>query len=271
MFDLNRLLSLKPTPAATDFNALLNWKLLRGSHEFPGPDGGTCVNEAAIVAAGYPYKSVQSIDDCPSSFSRPMALFAMCLNDAVDDELRQELLLPFVMRLAGSADAPAVERERAQFIVMRIVSDILSPMLARAGHAKLAARAAGVKTTRDFDEFARLVRDELATATDHRLMGACGHAADAADQWHASRATDIVLCASRVLGELAPIAECLTPGPRGRQAADGVYRQAAAILDAALRIGKQADSLGPEIAAERLANARRDAAAAQTAATATVL
>ena len=71
---------------------MLNWKLLRGSHEFPGPDGGTCINEAAIVAAGYPYRSVQSIDDCPSSFSRPMSLFAMCLNDALDDDLRQELL-----------------------------------------------------------------------------------------------------------------------------------------------------------------------------------
>ncbi len=266
MFDLNRLLSLKPTHTATDFNAMLNWKLLRGSHEFPGPDGGTCVNEAAIVAAGYPYKSVQSIDDCPSSFSRPMALFAMCLNDAVDDELRQDILLPFVTRLAGSADAPAVERERAQFIMMRIVTDILAPMLDRAGHGKLAARASAIKTQHDFDEFARLVRDELMTTTDHRIMGACGHAADAADQWHASRATDIVLCASRLLGELSPIAEHLAPGARGHGAARDVYRQAAAILDAALKIGKQADPLGPEVAAARLADARREAAAVQTSA-----
>ena len=31
------------------FEHILNWKLLRGSHEFPGKDGGTCINEAAIV------------------------------------------------------------------------------------------------------------------------------------------------------------------------------------------------------------------------------
>jgi hypothetical protein len=35
------------------FETILNWKLLDGSHDFPGPDGGTCINEAAIVAAGF--------------------------------------------------------------------------------------------------------------------------------------------------------------------------------------------------------------------------
>ena len=112
MFDLNRLLSARPSGPAVDFNAMLDWKLLRGSHEFPGPDGGTCINEAAIVAAGYPYRSVQSIDDCPSSFSRPMGLFAMCLNDVLDDDLRQQLLMRFVTRLAGSADARAESTAR---------------------------------------------------------------------------------------------------------------------------------------------------------------
>jgi hypothetical protein len=34
------------------FNHILNWKLLVGSHEFPGKDGGTCINEAAVIAAG---------------------------------------------------------------------------------------------------------------------------------------------------------------------------------------------------------------------------
>ena len=100
-----------------DFGRLLNWRILRGSHEFPGPDGGTCVNEAAIVAAGYPYTPVRRIDDCPASFSRPLALYAMCLNEIVlDDTLRQELLLPFVARLAGAADTPEVELQRVALI-----------------------------------------------------------------------------------------------------------------------------------------------------------
>jgi hypothetical protein len=40
------------------FDAIINWKLLSGSHDFPGPDGGTCINEAAIVAAGFEYKKI---------------------------------------------------------------------------------------------------------------------------------------------------------------------------------------------------------------------
>jgi hypothetical protein len=259
MFDLTRLLSLKP--AHSDFDAMLNWKLLRGSHEFPGPDGGTCVNEAAIVAAGYPYKSVQSIDDCPSSFSRPMALFAMCLNDSLDDELRQEVLMPFVTRLAGSADTPAVERERAQYLIMRVVKDIIGPLAERAGHADLAKRCAAIKTRGDFEAFARTVRDGESYAIDYRLNAACNHAADAVDQWYSSRSTDIVLCASRVLGEVSSLAELLAPSSLGRRAHDDVYRQAGKILDGALKIGNQADPLGPEVAASRLATAKKQAIA----------
>ena len=43
MFDFTRLLDVLSSRAgaAVDFNRMLNWKLLRGSHEFPGPDGGT--------------------------------------------------------------------------------------------------------------------------------------------------------------------------------------------------------------------------------------
>ena len=32
------------------FDHILNWKLKAGSHQFPGPDGGTCINEAALIA-----------------------------------------------------------------------------------------------------------------------------------------------------------------------------------------------------------------------------
>src|SRR5262249_25145625 len=102
-----------------DFNRLLDWKLLRGSHQFPGPDGGTCLVQAAIVAPGYPYGSVGRADgragDLPVSFSWPLVSYAVCLNDAIsDDALRQELLLPFVTRFAGSADTPQVEARRVR-------------------------------------------------------------------------------------------------------------------------------------------------------------
>ena len=101
-----------------DWNKILNWKLLSGSHKFPGPDGGTCINEAAIVAAGFEYKSVSSAADCPPCFSRVLSAYAITLNDRLPDDRRQELLMPFVTRLAGTADTPEVERERFHYIML---------------------------------------------------------------------------------------------------------------------------------------------------------
>ncbi len=96
------------------FDHLLTWKLKIGSHRFPGPDGGTCINEAALVAAGFEYRSIVGIEQMPECFSRPICSFAMVLNDLASDEDRQRLL-PYVTRLA-CADTPEVERARAAYI-----------------------------------------------------------------------------------------------------------------------------------------------------------
>src|SRR5918911_3484091 len=100
------------------FDHILNWKLKEGSHKFPGPDGGTCINEAALVAAGFEYQPIRRVEDMPACFSRPICRFAMWLNDNASDENRQ-LLLPFVMRLA-CADTWEVEREREIYIQLRM-------------------------------------------------------------------------------------------------------------------------------------------------------
>ena len=96
------------------FDHILNWNLKVGSHPFPGKDGGTCINEAAIVVAGFKYQPVKSVDDMPECFSRPICRLAMRLNDEANDAERPQLL-PFVTRLA-CADTPEVERERAVYI-----------------------------------------------------------------------------------------------------------------------------------------------------------
>jgi hypothetical protein len=105
------------------FDHILNWKLKRGSHPFPGKDGGTCINEAAIVAAGFSYRPVRSVEDMPECFSRPICRFAMQLNDQADDEDRQRLL-PFVTRLA-CADTREIEREREAYIAARSSHNVL--------------------------------------------------------------------------------------------------------------------------------------------------
>lgn len=98
------------------FGSMLTWKLKHGSHEFPGPDGGTCINEAAIVAAGFPYRSVQSADDCPPCFSHPISSYTIALNDIMPMSARQKLIMPFVLRLAGTADTEIVETQREAYI-----------------------------------------------------------------------------------------------------------------------------------------------------------
>ena len=99
------------------FDHILNWKLQPGSHKFPGPNGGTCINEAAVVAAGFPYQPVRCVEEMPACFSRPICRLAMRLNDEATDKQRQRLL-PFVTRLA-CADTEQIERERAAYIHTR--------------------------------------------------------------------------------------------------------------------------------------------------------
>ena len=99
------------------FDHILNWKLKGGSHRFPGKDGGTCINEAALVACGFEYRAVRTVHDMPACFSRPICRLAMRLNDEATDAQRQRLR-PFVTRLA-CADTEQIERERAAYIHTR--------------------------------------------------------------------------------------------------------------------------------------------------------
>src|ERR671911_1298281 len=109
------------------FDTILNWKLKRGSHRFPGPDGGTCINEAAIVAAGFPYQMVMFVGQMPACFSRPICRLAMDLNDLATDEQRQQLL-PFVTRLA-CADTAEVELQRRVYIDHRLRHRLRYPLV----------------------------------------------------------------------------------------------------------------------------------------------
>jgi hypothetical protein len=252
MFDLNRLLNVLSSRAGAydDFQRMLEWKLLRGSHEFPGPDGGTCINEAAIVAAGYPYRAVYCVNDLPTSFSRPISMLALCLNDTLDDELRQELLGPFVARFAGSADTPKIEMTRAELMLARTVAEILAPALARAGFVEVAERCRSMRTPTELVEIARRLGNFDSAAPHHQSLAcALEHAADAGRQWLAGLPTEVAFCTFSLLREIASL--------DGDRLAEKVYRRAAAILDAAIAIGNQVDASGLDLVAHRMDVAKR--------------
>jgi len=240
-----------------DFQRMLNWKILRGSHEFPGPDGGTCINEAAIVAAGYPYQPVRRIDDCPMSFSRPLALYAMCLNEIIlSDSLRQELLMPFVTRLAGSVDTPDIEMVRVALIVQQTVAAILPEALARAGYEWEAERCRSVDTIEDAVVAVKHLCGRNWYARGPHLIGLINTINLAVEDFVAHRAVDAAQYAGTAIADVAEIIVSIG-GDGAKRAADNTYRQGAAILDAALKIGRQAHILPTEVVAQRLQSVKR--------------
>jgi hypothetical protein len=114
--------SAQPGATVMNFHHPANLHLSAGSHT--DPRQGMCPMEAAIFAAGFPYRAVKSYKDFPPCFSSPIAHYAIALNDAMPDNLRDELLLPFVPRLAGTADLADVERRRNEYILLENVRRI---------------------------------------------------------------------------------------------------------------------------------------------------
>jgi hypothetical protein len=170
------------------FENILNWRLLIGSHKFPGPDGGTCINEAAVVVAGLKYRSIGDIGDLPLCFSRPIGAYTIKINDSMPDDLRQELLLPFVTRLAGTSDTPKIERKRADLIVTRTVTDILPIALRIYGLESYAVLCEGVKTRKKAHMAAKLALEALSVAIHSYSAAAAYAAAYAANAAHAVNA-----------------------------------------------------------------------------------
>jgi len=261
MFSLCNLLNGVPTDLEAeprfDFERMLNWKILRGSHEFPGPDGGTCVNEAAIVAAGFPYQPVRRIDDCPASFSRPLALYAMCLNEIImNDSLRQELLMPFVTRLAGSADRLEVDMARVVLIVQQTVKVILPEALERAGYEWEAQRCRSVDTIEDAVVAVKHLCGRNWYARGSHMVGLINTINLAVEDLVAHRVVDAAQYAGTAIADVAEVIASIG-GDGAKRAADNAYRQGAAILDAALKIGRQAQDLPTELVAQRLQSVKR--------------
>lgn len=243
---------------------MLHWKLLRGSHEFPGPDGGTCINEAAIVAAGHAYRAVKSASDCPADFSRPCAAYALALNDYIDDDRhRRRVLMPFVVRLAGSADVPAVERERAALILKRTVTDLLLPRFARYPRHPIAEACREVETAADAVRVACglggiIVQAPAWSSLSILMVEGCEMLGTAAGAYLADDPQETAMQAAKFTDRLARDMARSDP-VHPERAVSRVYARAAAILDAALKLGKQPDSVPAEVVFDRLGEAQAKA------------
>lgn len=122
-----------------------DWRLKHGSHAFPGPDGGTCINEAALVVAGFAYREVTSIQDLPESFCPVISQFALTLNDAMPEGEQLDRLRPFAARLSGSSDGRRGADLRAAALALQAARDFVPPALETVDPAA-AARLRAVTT-----------------------------------------------------------------------------------------------------------------------------
>jgi hypothetical protein len=240
-----------------DLNPILNWTLKAGSHDFPGPAGGTCINEAAIVAAGFEYKKIAKASDCPPCFSRPISAFAIAVNDGMPDDLRNELLMPFVLRLAGTADSPEVEYRRAKYMIVQIARRMIGPILREGGRPDLAAPWEACETLQQVQQcaldLARALARDLARdlALDRDLARALARALDLARDRDLDVARDLARALARDLARDLDrdLARALADFRRR------LWVAATEILDEAIKLGRQAEPI--EVAAIK---ARTDAA-----------
>lgn len=220
-----------------DIDTWLHWKLKHGSHEFPGPDGGTCINEAALVVAGFAYHEVTSILDLPESFCPVISQYALTVNDAMPEGEMLDRLRPFAARLSGSSDGRRVADRRGSFLAMQ-AARVFAPLALQTVDPTAAARLRAVETPEDaMAELSALVEMDWpgnvreAIGAAHRAIGRTLHARD-----------------SIYTAELSAVCAI-----RAAAVDEHAWDRAIETLEALLSIGKQADPIEVDLIAERAA------------------
>ena len=238
----------------TDIKALTDlcdWQLKTGSHKWPGPDGGTCINEAAIIAAGFAYKSVASASDCPPCFSPVISAYLIAVNDRMRDAPRQKLM-PFVTRLSGSADTPDVERLRLEYIVIETVRRIVAMAMDAAGLTDQAAKCRAVKT---FAEAAATAANAAADAAKAAATAAKYAATAAKYAAMAATAAKYAVTAAKAAIDAkyaAKYAATAATASAATAAVAAIDDHCIAIVEGALAIGNQATDMDAILVAERM-------------------
>jgi len=128
-----------------DSQQLANFRLARGSHKQPNKGGNICVNEAAVIAAGFQYREIRDVSCLPDCFSRPVSEYAIYLNDF----MMHRCATSFSCRSSRAFPAhrmPWVKEERARLIVVETVRRIVAAEYDEVwGKPKLAARCRAVQ------------------------------------------------------------------------------------------------------------------------------
>ena len=219
-------------------NEWLNWQLKHGSHEFPGPNGGTCINEAAAVVAGLGYREVTGISDLPESFCPVISQYALTLNDAMPEGELLNRLRPFALRLAGSADGRKVAVARAAYLAQQ-AAQVLAPMALDRVDAEAARQ---LRTAADAEAACALLDDLTKRALPGNVRKAIGAAHRALNR--ALDGRDAIYAA-----ELVAVSAARTAAVEPQ-----AWDQAIEVLEGVLAIGKQADPAETTLIEQRAAD-----------------
>jgi len=215
----------------------LNWQLKHGSHDFPGPDGGTCINEAALVVAGLGYREVTSVEDLPEFFCPVISQFCLTLNDAMPEGETLNRLRPFAARLAGSGDGRRTADRRALYLASRAAGEIV-PLAIDEIQPEAATRLRDAGTPEaQFAELQKLLQFPLPEDVS-QAAGAAHRALDRA----------LKMKSAIYAAELAAICAVRTAAVN-----QGAWDLAIDILDGVLSIGKQADPIDADMVTQRAA------------------
>ena len=215
----------------------LDWQLKHGSHKFPGPNGGTCINEAALVVAGFAYREVAGILDLPESFCPVISQYALTLNDAMPEGELLNRLRPFAARLSGSSDGRKVADIRGSYLAMQAARE-LAPLALQtvdpAAAKRLKAAASPEQAMAELEALVQIdwpnnVREAVGAA--HRALV---RTLDARDAIYTAELTAV--CAIRA----AAVDDCAWDG-------------AIVTLERLLTIGKQADPIEVDLIEKRAA------------------
>jgi len=213
----------------------LNWQLKHGSHDFPGPDGGTCINEAALVVAGLAYREVTSVEDLPEFFCPVISQFCLTLNDAMPEGETLNRLRPFAARLAGSGDGRRTADKRALYLASRAAGEVV-PLAIDAVQPEAASRLRNAGSPEA--QFAELEELQQVTLPDdvRQAVGAAHRALDRA----------LKMKSAIYAAELAAI--CAV---RAASVDERAWDLAIDLLEGVLSIGKRADPIDADMVTQR--------------------
>lgn len=220
-----------------EFNGWLDWQLKHGSHDFPGPDGGTCINEAALVVAGFAYREVTSMVDLPESFCPVISQYALTLNDAMPEGELLNRLRPFAARLSGSSGGRKMANMRSLYLAMQAAHEF-APLALKTVDPTAAGR---LKAAENPEQTLAKLETLVQCSWPNHVREAVGAAHRALSR--TLQARDAVYTA-----ELAAI--CAT---RAASVDDRAWGRAIEALESILSIGKQADPIETALIEQRAA------------------